>query len=813
MIGKTYLNRIVDNVVIVMVGVLSFLYSFYHRYFAEIRIELPFLNFPIFIGEIILAVCILLLLYKLIVNKAPVKFNPFICLLIVFYAFVAIKAFYGYYKWSPLAFRNAALFYYSFYAVIGYYIFRNDLLANKFIKYPLLLFFMAAVIFRWPFKTHYIYFVIFALLIFVSIKHKLLRYACIALFSLASMKSAVDTLVRGRDITVASIACYTFLLLTIAWILVKSRKFKYTKQLLSIALVFIVAASAYFWIIFDRNEIRSLISIKEVSSEYARLSKMIDEKKEDFQFIDIRHVKLYGRNRQSHSKPKSTYIITKPLTIEEKSAEAIGAGIKEIVETEFEEQITLASIIGTPKLKVELATPVPPTPEPSLPVPTTPEPVAASSPEPAAGLSLHFDETDNSYGLIDSSPNNHKVAVCGNVHIDAAQSRFGGTSVLFDGEGDYLSLADSDDWYFGRDKFTIDFWARFNSVSSTQTFVSQWERPQGGYGTGWVIWWNQVTKIFTVNYAKDNSLLLSVECYWNPQINTWYRIAIIRNGTTPNDWYIFVDDEIKPLTVSLLDGWDGGFIDSDQPLFIGQNGFSNWFNGWLDEFRVYKGITYWGAVESIPKDSLLTRTILVRRIIPQSAVTPQPVAKITGQPNYEFESRLPPHPVSQPITQTKLPPTVRKTGVGRPVTLCQDNILFRLFMFRDMFEELFEGRHIVGLDFGNPFRSKSIDILGWAADWKVDGWIEPHNSYVHIIYRAGIIGLLFIIAIWALFFRMVVLFIKTQNIKGVLLASLVLYWLVIANFAVILELPYFAIPFWCTFGIVLKYAELSKLKQ
>ena len=35
-----------------------------------------------------------------------------------------------------------------------------------------------------------------------------------------------------------------------------------------------------------------------------------------------------------------------------------------------------------------------------------------------------------------------------------------GNSAAFDGTGDYLSLADSEDWNFGSGDFTIDFWIR-----------------------------------------------------------------------------------------------------------------------------------------------------------------------------------------------------------------------------------------------------------------------------------------------------------------------------------------------------------------
>ena len=58
----------------------------------------------------------------------------------------------------------------------------------------------------------------------------------------------------------------------------------------------------------------------------------------------------------------------------------------------------------------------------------------------------------------------------GNAAVDTAQSKFGGASGKFDGTGDYLSLADSNDWNFGSGAFTMDSWVRFNAYSSSDVY-------------------------------------------------------------------------------------------------------------------------------------------------------------------------------------------------------------------------------------------------------------------------------------------------------------------------------------------------------
>ena len=148
---------------------------------------------------------------------------------------------------------------------------------------------------------------------------------------------------------------------------------------------------------------------------------------------------------------------------------------------------------------------------------------------------------------------------------------------------------------------------------------------------------------------------------------------------------------------------------------------------------------------------------------------------------------------------------------SRALSIDFDNILFRWFIWEDMADELIQSRNIWGIGFGKPQRSKSIEILHWGAgEWSRDGWITPHNSYFHIIYRAGIIGLLIIITIVFLFNRLLQTFIAYHSVSGILLLSVLLYWMVMANFLLIFELPYNAILFWTLFGMSFAYAQSLK---
>jgi len=149
-----------------------------------------------------------------------------------------------------------------------------------------------------------------------------------------------------------------------------------------------------------------------------------------------------------------------------------------------------------------------------------------------------------------------------------------------------------------------------------------------------------------------------------------------------------------------------------------------------------------------------------------------------------------------------------KEAKYRSLGVAYSNILFRLFVWRDMAVEMLEEKAIFGINFGKPQRSKSLEIRGWArTEWKRDGWITPHNSFFHMIYRAGIFGVLFIVIFFYTVIKMALNFLRTRSITGGLLISILIYWIILSQFLVILEFPYIAIPFWCLFGFTLAYHQ------
>jgi len=202
-------------------------------------------------------------------------------------------------------------------------------------------------------------------------------------------------------------------------------------------------------------------------------------------------------------------------------------------------------------------------------------------------LVLHCDGVDAATTFTDER--GKAVTANGNAQIDTAQKKFGTASGLFDGTGDYLSLADSADWNFGSGDFTIDTWVRFNVFPSSDSIFTLVEQMTDGnnffayefYESGGSYYLRFREQEVGNNHIMFSSAALSVST------GTWYHLTIVRNG---NSWYHFIDGIQTGSTYTNSDSmnnWTGA-------LWIGASNMNTrYFNGTLDEFRISKGIARW----------------------------------------------------------------------------------------------------------------------------------------------------------------------------------------------------------------------------
>ena len=151
---------------------------------------------------------------------------------------------------------------------------------------------------------------------------------------------------------------------------------------------------------------------------------------------------------------------------------------------------------------------------------------------------------------------------------------------------------------------------------------------------------------------------------------------------------------------------------------------------------------------------------------------------------------------------------MEKGPSGRDFDGAVVNALFRIFIWRDMLTELIREKPVLGFNFGKPLRSISVETLHWGeSEWRRDGWIGAHNSYLDMIYRAGIVGLALILAAFIVLWAMIKKSVQCRSVIGILLCATIINWFIAANFLLILELPYTAIPIWTLFGMTYAYVQ------
>lgn len=173
----------------------------------------------------------------------------------------------------------------------------------------------------------------------------------------------------------------------------------------------------------------------------------------------------------------------------------------------------------------------------------------------------------------------------GTAQLDTDQKVFGTASLLLDGDSDYVTLPDSDDWDFGTGDFTIDFRYRGTIPAGSETIICNADSEVGNTD-GWAIRIDATNLNFVAMY--DGSWQLNLAKAHGMVSNTWYHITIARNGTTVT---IYKDGVSLGSTTSALD-----ITGSPNLLYIGRDITDRaHLAAWLDEVRISKGIARWTA--------------------------------------------------------------------------------------------------------------------------------------------------------------------------------------------------------------------------
>jgi hypothetical protein len=210
---------------------------------------------------------------------------------------------------------------------------------------------------------------------------------------------------------------------------------------------------------------------------------------------------------------------------------------------------------------------------------------SADRPEVISALLLQMNGANGSTSFVDAM-SRHSPVANGNAQISTAQAKFGSASGLFDGSGDYVSVADSSDWDFGADDFTIDMWVRPASTGQTAVLCGQ-RATHTGVSPFLVHPVSGTMQFFASSNGSSHNIANGISFGSALAANTWHHIAVMRSGAT---FLGAVGGVVSTLTTSEL-----ALFSSSSVLHIGGDTSSNFFNGHIDELRISKGIARWTA--------------------------------------------------------------------------------------------------------------------------------------------------------------------------------------------------------------------------
>lgn len=204
--------------------------------------------------------------------------------------------------------------------------------------------------------------------------------------------------------------------------------------------------------------------------------------------------------------------------------------------------------------------------------PTTSDPLFAN-----VSLLLHCEGSEGSTTFIDSSSKQQTVLVGGGANVSVVRAKFGDSSALFDGAGDYLDINAATIGFAANEDFTLEAWIYPTSLNSYRCIFN-------------------TAFSFLANprlYIKDGALVIFADNadrafhQTTIQANSWQHVALVRSTGVYSSYLGGVKstgswtNQAHASSVLRI-GSDNGTLGQD-------------FAGSMDEVRVTKGVARYTA--------------------------------------------------------------------------------------------------------------------------------------------------------------------------------------------------------------------------
>lgn len=194
---------------------------------------------------------------------------------------------------------------------------------------------------------------------------------------------------------------------------------------------------------------------------------------------------------------------------------------------------------------------------------------------------LHFNGSNGSTTFTDSSTTPKSITRVGSPTISTAQYKFGGSSALFNGSSDYLTIADSN-LQVGSGDWTIECWIYLLSL---QTGIrTLWAHRTDGNAVGGaaLTHTNGSIRLYIAgNSASWQTIDFSPGLTFSA--NSWQHVALVRDGNIIRTFLNGTAGTTTTVTSGLI------YTVSNFSLMAGSAAGTQEVNGHIDDFRFTKG--------------------------------------------------------------------------------------------------------------------------------------------------------------------------------------------------------------------------------
>ena len=217
-------------------------------------------------------------------------------------------------------------------------------------------------------------------------------------------------------------------------------------------------------------------------------------------------------------------------------------------------------------------------------------------------LLLRMDGPHGSRTFTDLSKNRFTVTANGDAQISGQRGRFAATSGLFDGNGDFLSVADNGAFSIGSGDFTIECKIFLTAYSPVYGGIA-WQagicaKDVNGAGRSYILTIRGTATSYTsigMHIFSSQTIGTDTTANFTFALNRWYYVAVARRSGSVR---LYVDG------VDIGGGTNTRNAQTNSVAFtvgtINYSGFEYWFPGHISDFRFTKGVARYAGNSGPP---------------------------------------------------------------------------------------------------------------------------------------------------------------------------------------------------------------------